>query len=152
MFVAVLEIPLWPSFVASASFYAVDADGLTRLKRGLLSNLAGICYASLTLVIVDGVLGGGHVALSLVVGAFMFLASLQYEYATARNDTEDSDGADENVAVGDDEEDSEEKEDNKKKEEESEEGEENSEEEEDDEEEDNEEEDDEENEDEEEDD
>ncbi|MEZ3117482.1 DUF1097 domain-containing protein [Halobaculum sp. MBLA0147] len=76
VFVAVLEIPLWPSFVASASFYAVDADGLTRLQRGLLSNLAGICYAALTLVIVDGLFGGGHVALSLVVGAFMLLASL----------------------------------------------------------------------------
>jgi hypothetical protein len=58
----------------------------------------------------------------------LVLVSEEYEYVTAGNDTEDSDGADENVAVGDNEEDSEEKEDNEEKEEESEEGEENSEE------------------------
>ncbi|WP_340098895.1 DUF1097 domain-containing protein [Salinibaculum salinum] len=75
-FVAGLQIPLWPSFIASATFYATDDDGLVGLKRGYASNLAGIVYAAATLAIVEGVLGGGVVALSVVVGAFMFLASL----------------------------------------------------------------------------
>jgi len=69
-------VPLWPAFVASATFYAVDEDGLVGLRRGYASNLAGICYAAATLAVVDGVLGGGPLALSVVVGAFMFLASL----------------------------------------------------------------------------
>lgn len=74
-FVAGLEIPLWPSFIASATFYAAGS-GVTGLLRGYASNTAGIVYGALTLAIVDGLLGGGVVALSVVVGAFMFLASL----------------------------------------------------------------------------
>jgi hypothetical protein len=74
-FVAGLGIPLWPSFVASATFYAAG-DGMDGLTRGYASNAAGIIYAALTLAVVDGLLGGGIVALSVVVGAFMFLASL----------------------------------------------------------------------------
>jgi hypothetical protein len=74
-FVAGLEIPLWPSFVASATFYAAG-EGIDGLLRGYASNLAGIIYATLTLGVVDGYLGGGALALSLVVGACMFLASL----------------------------------------------------------------------------
>ncbi len=74
-FVAGLEIPLWPAFIASGTFYAVG-EGLGGLVRGYASNLVGIIYAGLTLAIVDAWLGGGVVALSLVVGAFMFLASL----------------------------------------------------------------------------
>lgn len=74
-FVAGLGIPLWPSFVASATFYAAG-KGLDGLLRGYASNAAGIGDATLTLGIVDGILGGGPVALSLVVGACMFLASL----------------------------------------------------------------------------
>lgn len=73
-FVAGLHIPLWPSFIASASFYAAGG-GLDGLIRGYASNLAGILYAAATLVIVAA-LGGGPLALSLVVGAFMLLASL----------------------------------------------------------------------------
>ena len=67
-------IPLWPSFIASASFYAAGG-GLAGLKRGYASNLAGILYGTATLAIVAWV-GGGTVALSIVVGAFMLLASL----------------------------------------------------------------------------
>ena len=74
-FVAGLEIPLWPSFIASATFYAAGS-GLDGLARGYASNAAGIAYAALTLAVVDGVLGGGAVALSVVVGVFMFAASL----------------------------------------------------------------------------
>ena len=74
-FVAGLHIPLWPSFIASASFYAAGG-GLDGLKRGYASNAAGIAYGAATLWVVDGFLGGGVVALSVVVGAFMFLASL----------------------------------------------------------------------------
>ncbi len=69
-------VPLWPAFVASATFYAVDEEGLAALRRGYASNLAGICYGAATLAVVGGLLGGGLLALSLVVGAFMFLASL----------------------------------------------------------------------------
>ncbi|VTT86362.1 hypothetical protein DM2_2400 [Halorubrum sp. DM2] len=74
-FVAGLQIPLWPSFIASATFYAAG-EGLDGLARGYASNAAGIAYAALTLAVVEGLLGGGVLALSVVVGAFMFLASL----------------------------------------------------------------------------
>jgi hypothetical protein len=74
-FVAGLQIPLWPSFIASGSFYAAGG-GLDGLKRGYASNAAGIGYAAATLWLVEAWLGGGVVALSVVVGAFMFLASL----------------------------------------------------------------------------
>ena len=66
-------MPLWPAFVASATFFAAGG-GLQGLANGYASNLAGIVYAALTLAIVDGLLGGGLLALS-VVGAFMLLAA-----------------------------------------------------------------------------
>lgn len=75
-FVAGLHIPLWPSFIASATFYATDETGIDALTKGYTSNLAGIVYATATLAVVDFVFGGGVVALSFVVGVFMFLASL----------------------------------------------------------------------------
>ncbi len=74
-FVAGLEIPLWPAFIGSASFYAAGG-GLDGLKLGAASNAAGIAYGAATLWLVNSFLGGGVVALSVVVGAFMFLASL----------------------------------------------------------------------------
>lgn len=74
-FVAGLDIPLWPSFIASATYYAAG-EGARALLEGYASNLAGIGYAAATLAVVDGFLGGGPVALAVVVGAFMFLASL----------------------------------------------------------------------------
>ena len=67
-------VPLWPSFIASASFYAAGG-GLDGLVRGYASNLAGILYGAATLAI-TAALGGGTVALSAVVGLFMLLASL----------------------------------------------------------------------------
>ena len=67
-------IPLWPSFIASASFYAAGG-GLVGLKRGYASNVTGILYGAATLAVVTWV-GGGPLALSVVVGAFMLLASL----------------------------------------------------------------------------
>ena len=73
-FVAGLHLPLWPSFVASASFFAAGG-GLDGLVRGYFGNLAGIGYAVAT-ILVAGAAGGGPVALSFVVGAFMLLASL----------------------------------------------------------------------------
>lgn len=73
-FVAALDLPLWPSFVASASFFAAGG-GLGGLIRGYLANAAGIAYAVATLAFVDAI-GGGAAALSVVVGAFMLLASL----------------------------------------------------------------------------
>jgi hypothetical protein len=74
-FIAGLELPLWPSFIASATFYAAGS-GLDGLKRAYAANLAGIIYAAATLLVVNTFLGGGLLALSVVVGAFMFLASL----------------------------------------------------------------------------
>lgn len=79
-FVAELHLPLWPSFIASASFYAAGG-GLQGLKRGYASNFAGIVYATATIGVVNTYFGGGDVALSVVVGAFMFLASL-HEYVS----------------------------------------------------------------------
>ena len=73
-FVAELHLPLWPSFVASASFFAAGG-GLDGLVRGYLGNAVGIAYAAATLVIV-GALGGGPLVLSVVVGAFMLAASV----------------------------------------------------------------------------
>lgn len=73
-------VPLWPSFIASATYYATDR-GRTGLVRGTASNVAGIAYAAATLLVVDGFLGGSVIALSLVVGVFMLLASL-HEYVS----------------------------------------------------------------------
>jgi hypothetical protein len=74
-FVGPLDVPLWPAFVGSATVLAAGC-GRAGLARGAASNLAGICYAAATLAIVEGLLGGALVALSVVVGGFMFLASL----------------------------------------------------------------------------
>lgn len=74
-FVAGLHVPLWPSFIASASFFAAG-EGLRGLGRAYASNLAGILYAAGTLAVVDGVGASGAVLLSLLVGLCMFLACL----------------------------------------------------------------------------
>lgn len=74
-FVAGFHFPLWPSFIASATVYAAGA-GLDGFIRGYASNVAGIIYATATLAIVNSYLGGGVIALSIVVGIFMFLANL----------------------------------------------------------------------------
>lgn len=74
-FVAGLRIPLWPSFIASGSFYAAG-EGLDGLVRGYASNLAGIVYAAATLALVGGMSSNSVVLLSVTVGVFMFLASL----------------------------------------------------------------------------
>ncbi len=73
--VVAADVPLWPSFVASATYYAVGGEGVDALARALAANLSGLAYAVATLAAVEA-LGGGLVALSLVVGGFMFLASL----------------------------------------------------------------------------
>ena len=74
-FVAGLDIPLWPSFIASATFYAAGS-GLEALKKAYASNFAGIIYAAATLLIVETFFDGGVLGLSVVVGAFMLIASL----------------------------------------------------------------------------
>lgn len=74
-FVGILEIPLWPSFIASATVFAAGG-GSDGLVRGAASNLAGVGYAALTLALVTGLLGGDVVTLSLVVGLAMLVASL----------------------------------------------------------------------------
>lgn len=70
------DVPLWPAFVASATFFAVDRDGVAGLARGYASNVAGIALAAATLAVVAGLLGDGTLALAVAVGAAMFLASL----------------------------------------------------------------------------
>ncbi len=60
---------------SSLTFYAAGG-GLEGLRRGYFGNLVGVFYAAATIGFVGGTLGGGALALSLVVGAFMFLASL----------------------------------------------------------------------------
>lgn len=67
-------VPLWPAFIASATYYAAG-DGPSALLCGYAANAAGIAYAVATLVLV-GAVGGGPLALGLAVGAFMLLASL----------------------------------------------------------------------------
>jgi len=74
-FVAGLDLPLWPAFIASATYFAAG-HGPKAFVRGYASNLVGAGYGAATLAIVDGVLGGSVLALSLVVGGFMLLASL----------------------------------------------------------------------------
>lgn len=74
-FVAELHLPLWPSFIASATFFAAGGS-VEGLKRGYASNFTGIVYAAATIWIVEAFFGGGVVTLSVVVGVFMFLASL----------------------------------------------------------------------------
>lgn len=74
-FVVGFELPLWPSFIASATFYAAG-DGLDGLARGYASNLAGTLYGAVTLAVVNTYFEGGVIALSVVVGVFMFLATL----------------------------------------------------------------------------
>jgi hypothetical protein len=68
-------VPLWPSFISSASYYASDGS-LEGLAVSYANNFAGILYAGLTLVVVETYLGGAVLGLSLVVGFFMFIASL----------------------------------------------------------------------------
>lgn len=82
-FVAGLELPLWPSFVASATYFAADAAAddaaaarREALVRAVASNASGIAYAAATILLVEAALGGGALALSLAVGLAMFLASL----------------------------------------------------------------------------
>jgi hypothetical protein len=67
-------VPLWPSFVASATYYAAG-EGRGAYVRATASNAAGVAYAVGTLAAVDA-LGGGTVTLAVVVGVAMFLASL----------------------------------------------------------------------------
>lgn len=74
-FVAGWDIPLWPAFIGSATYYAAGS-GVDGLVRGYASNLAGIGYAALTLTAVNEVFGGSVIALSLIVGLAMCLASL----------------------------------------------------------------------------
>lgn len=69
------SVPLWPAFIASATYYAAGS-GVDGFVRGYASNAAGIAYGAATLALVDGVFGGNVIALSLVVGLAMFLASL----------------------------------------------------------------------------
>lgn len=69
------DLPLWPAFIASATVFAAGG-GSQGLGRGLASNLVGAIYAWLTLWVVSAWVGGGTLALSLVVGVAMLVASL----------------------------------------------------------------------------
>jgi hypothetical protein len=73
-FEQVAGLPLWPSFLASASFFAAGG-GPRGLTRSLANNALGALYAAATLALVASA-GLGVVGLSLLVGAGMFAASL----------------------------------------------------------------------------
>lgn len=73
-FEQVSGLPLWPSFIASASFFAAGG-GVMGFGRSLAGNLVGAAYGVIPLVLV-GFVGGGVVGLSLAVGGLMFVASL----------------------------------------------------------------------------
>jgi hypothetical protein len=73
-FEQVAGLPLWPSFLASASFFAAGG-GAPGARRSLAANVVGAGYAALTLAIVAWT-GWGPVGLSVTVGAFMAVASL----------------------------------------------------------------------------
>lgn len=68
------HLPLWPSFLASASFYAAGG-GRSGAARSLTNNALGAAYAAATLAL-GAAVGLGVVGLSLLVGLGMFLASL----------------------------------------------------------------------------
>lgn len=74
-FVAGLHIPLWPSFIGSATFFATE-KGRGGLVRGYSSNLGGIGYGAGTLAVIETMAPGNLIGLSLLVGLCMFLASL----------------------------------------------------------------------------
>lgn len=73
-FEQVAGLPLWPSFIASASVFAAGG-GPRGLAGSLANNALGALYAAATLMLVAA-LGAGALGLSLAVGAGMFLASL----------------------------------------------------------------------------
>ena len=76
-FERVLLIPLWPSFIASASFFAAGG-GFRNLTRSYLANISGIIYALFTLLISDLIFRNDIIWLSIFVGIFMFGASMHY--------------------------------------------------------------------------
>lgn len=67
--------PIRPETYTPTSYYA-PGGGYDGLVYGIASNVAGVTYAAVTMLIVDAVLGDTVVALSVVVGVFMFVASL----------------------------------------------------------------------------
>jgi hypothetical protein len=75
-FFGVFNLVLWPSFIASASFFAAGA-GLKGFYKSYVNNLLGIIYAVLTILIAQ-MFGNSLFWLSFYVGVFMFIASLHY--------------------------------------------------------------------------
>lgn len=73
-FEQVASLPLWPSFIASATYFSTS-KGFAGLGRGLAGNVMGAAYALATLALAAA-LDLGAVGLSLAVGAGMFLAGL----------------------------------------------------------------------------
>lgn len=73
-FEQVPALPLWPAFIASATYFSTRR-GLDGLVRGLAGNLVGAAYGLATLAAVSA-FGWGHVGLSVLVGVGMFVAGL----------------------------------------------------------------------------
>ena len=71
---ALFQIPLWPSFIASASFFASGK----KFFKSYLNNLIGIIYAALTLLFARDIFRSSVLWLSIIVGIFMFIGSLHY--------------------------------------------------------------------------
>lgn len=66
------EIPLWPSFIGSATYYA-SARGPTGWTRTVLAATLGILYAAATIAVAGD---AAILLLSVAVGVGMLLASL----------------------------------------------------------------------------
>lgn len=60
------DLPVWVLFLAWASFFFVGS-GLDGFVRSVVSNLAGVVIATVTLLVVDA-LGGGDILLAVAVG------------------------------------------------------------------------------------
>ncbi len=73
----IFNLVLWPSFIASASFFASGAKARGFL-RSYLNNFLGIAYAAITILITDSLFGSDLLWLSIFVGILMFVASMHY--------------------------------------------------------------------------
>ncbi len=74
-FEEVLRLPLWPSFIAAATYFAAGgrAQGF---GLAVASTLSGVAYGAATLWVVELVAPGSLIALSVAVGVAMLVASL----------------------------------------------------------------------------
>ena len=71
-----IEVPLLPSFISSASYFASGK----KFFKSYLNNFLGIIYAGLTLLFSTYLFTNSPMMLSVIVGIFMFIGSMHYVY------------------------------------------------------------------------